>query len=112
MSVRRLEREQWEEYFNRVSRVLEGMRAEVEVEGLDLGDQVEAEWLPLYGIVYDPKDDELEVAMENIDHLIPHPEAVYVDEHGTELHSVEIVDREGHRQIVRLRAPLALPEKA
>jgi len=112
MAVRRLERERWRGYFDRVSRVLEGLRAEVEVEGLDLGDQVEAEWLPLHGIVYDPRDDRIEVAMENVDHLIPHPEAVYVDEHGTELRSLEIVDRDGHRQIVRLRAPLALPEKA
>ena len=112
MSVRQLERDRWEEYFDRVSRLLRGMRVEVEVQGLDLGDQVEAEWLPLHGLVYDPRDDRIEVAMENVDHLIPHPEAVYVDEHGAELHSLEIVDRGGHRQIVRLRAPLALPEKA
>jgi Family of unknown function (DUF5335) len=39
-------------------------RAEIEVASLALGDQVEAEWLPLLGIAYDPKDDLVQVALE------------------------------------------------
>ena len=41
-------------------------RAEIEVASLDLGDQIEAEWLPLLGITYDDKDDVLEIALEEL----------------------------------------------
>jgi hypothetical protein len=35
-----------------------------------------AEWPPLRGVAYDPKDDVLEVALEGIDHLIEHPREI------------------------------------
>jgi hypothetical protein len=38
--------------------------AEIEVASLDLGDQIQAEWLPLIGITYDPNDDVVEVALD------------------------------------------------
>jgi hypothetical protein len=36
--------------------------------GLALGDQIAANWLPLLGITYEPKDDLLEIALEGLDH--------------------------------------------
>lgn len=109
MVVRKLERESWEGYFDRASRGLGGRQAEVAVEGLDLGDQIKAEWLPLLGLTYDPKDDSFEIALEGLDHLVPHPREIHVDETPTGLASVEVRDAEGHAQIVRLRSPLVLP---
>ncbi len=38
--------------------------AEIEVASLELGNQIEAEWLPLIGLVYDHKDNSVEVALE------------------------------------------------
>jgi hypothetical protein len=92
-----------------MSKVLEGKRAEIEVASLAVGDQIEAEWLPLLGIVYDPKDDLIEVALDGLDHLIPHPREIYVENGGPMLNSLEIIDSEGTRQIVQLRDPLMLP---
>ena len=40
---------------------------EIEIASLSICDQIEAEWLPLLGIVYDPKDDIIEVALEGLD---------------------------------------------
>ncbi len=57
MTARKLDKRQWSTFLNGVTRMLEGKRAEVEVASLRLGDQVEAEWLPLLGIAYDSKDD-------------------------------------------------------
>ena len=51
--------------------------AEIEVASLSLGDQVEAEWLPLHGITYDPNDDLVEVALEGLDHMIRKPREIY-----------------------------------
>jgi Family of unknown function (DUF5335) len=43
-----------------VSRALLGKRAKIGVASLVLGDQIEAEWVPVLGITYDQKDDVLE----------------------------------------------------
>jgi hypothetical protein len=109
MQTRKLEKTEWGPYADRVSRALIGKQAQVEVVGLELGDQVEAEWLPLLGITYDHKDDVFEIALEGLDHLIHHPREVYVAEGPTGVSSLEVVDAEGTRQIVRLKDPLALP---
>ena len=37
---------------------------------LKLGDQVAAEWLPFFGITYDPKDDIFEIALDGVDRQI------------------------------------------
>ena len=73
MTTRKLDKKQWHSFFDRVSTTLEGKEAEIEIASLRLGDQVEAEWLPLLGIAYDPNDDIVEVALEGLDHLIPKP---------------------------------------
>ncbi len=109
MTIRKLEKPEWRGYFDIVSRGLEGIQAEIEVGALPLGDQVEADWLPLLGITYDPKGDLIEIALEGLDHLIHKPVEVHVDATNEQLTSVEIVDADGTRQIVRLRSPLMLP---
>jgi hypothetical protein len=112
MTVQKLEKEQWRSFFDRVSKGLKGKQAEIEIASLDLGDQVEAEWLPLFGIVYEPKSDVLEVALEGVDHMIHKPREIYIDNGAQTLTSVEIIDAEGTEQIVRLRDPLMLPPPA
>jgi hypothetical protein len=43
------------------------------VASLDLGDQTQAEWLPLLGITYDPRDDVVDIALDGLDHMIRKP---------------------------------------
>jgi hypothetical protein len=107
--AKKLEKSQWRAYFDRMSKALVGKRAEIEVASLKLGDEIEAEWLPLIGITYDPKNDLIEVALEGVDHLINKPREVWVEEQGLELSSLEVIDAEDTRQIVVLRDPLMLP---
>jgi hypothetical protein len=107
--VRKLEKSDWRTYFDFLSKGLTGMRAEIEVASLELGDQIEAEWLPLIGITYDPKDDIMEVALEGVSHLIPNPREVYVDEEGLVLSRVKVIDGTGANQIIILKNPLMLP---
>jgi hypothetical protein len=109
MATVKLEKMAWHPYFDHVSKVLDGKRVEVEVASLKLGDQIEAEWLPLIGIVYDPKDDLIEVALEGLDHMIRHPKAVFVDQEAVLLTSMEVIDADDARQIIKLRDPLMLP---
>jgi hypothetical protein len=81
----KLDKKQWRAFFDGVTSMLEGKRAEIEVASLRLGDQIEAEWLPLLGISHDPKDDVVEVALEGLDHLIPKPREIYIDDDGLRL---------------------------
>ena len=108
----KIEKSQWRGYFDRVSKALVGKRAEIEVASLKLGDRIEAEWLPLLGISYDPKNDVIDIALEGLTHLIHEPREVYVEQDGLELSALEVVDAEGSRQIVVLKDPLMLPAPA
>ena len=109
MAPKKLEKGQWQEFFDRVSKVLEGKQAEIEIASLSLGDQVQAKWLPLLGLVYGHKDDLVEVALEGLDHMIRKPRAIYVDIGEGGLATIEIEDGEGSKQLIRLRDPLMLP---
>lgn len=109
MSLRQVAKPRWQAYFDRVSAMLGAKLVEIEVAGLGLGDQVEAEWIPFVGLSYDPASDLVAVIGEGVEHLIRHPKEIHVD-HDTEwLHSVEVLDAEGVRHFVLLRDPLRLP---
>ena len=107
--AKQLEKSQWRANFDRMSKALAGKRAEIEVASLKLGDRIEAEWLPLLGISYDPKNDIIDIALEGLDHMIRKPREVWVEQQGLELSSLEVIDADGVRQIVVLRDPLMLP---
>jgi hypothetical protein len=112
MTIRKLDKKEWRPFLDGISKVLEGEQAEIEVVSLALGDQIEAKWLPFLGITYDPKDDVVEIGLEGVDHLIEHPREIYVDDNVNGIVSLEIVDAEGARQILKLKEPLALPAPA
>ena len=109
MTTRKLEKAQWHPFLDTLSKLLEAKEAEIEVASIALGDQVQAEWLPLLGITYDPKDDIVEVALDGLDHMIPKPREIYLDNGAGILTSIEIVDADGVKQIVKLKDQLLLP---
>jgi Family of unknown function (DUF5335) len=67
---RKLDKAEWQPFLDFLSKQLEGMHTEIEVASLALGDQIEAEWLPLVGIVYDPKDDTCRRTLEGAEHVV------------------------------------------
>lgn len=108
MTTRTLNKSDWQSYFDRMGSALEGKRVSVEITSPTLGAQWAAKRLPLYGIAYDPKDDLIEVAMEGVEHLVHHPQAVTVEEAAVGLASLEIVAEDGAREIVMFHDPLML----
>lgn len=109
MALTQLAKAQWQAYFDRVSKALPAKNALIEVAGLGLGQQFEAEWVPLLGVTYDPKDDVLVVAVEGLEHLIRDPRQIHVDQEADSLLSFEAVDAGGDHHIVVLKDPLRLP---
>lgn len=111
IQTRKLEPETWRAYFDWITRHLPSVRAEIEVEGVDLGDQIESDPLVIDGISYDPYNRELVVTATaaQLEHHIVEPREVYVLEELGQPSAVEIVDAEGHKQIVYITPLLELP---
>ncbi len=109
MATSKLDKTTWQAYFDQISKTIEGKLAEIEVNSLTLGSQIEAEWVPLLGITYDKKSDILEVILEGLDHMIHKPKDIYIDGNGFRLSSVEVIDTDNVRQVIKLRDPLMLP---
>lgn len=108
MATVKLEKPQWHHYFDRMSNTLVGKSAEIEVDALEIGSQIEAEWVPLLGIVYDNCNDILSVTVEGLDHMIRHPQSVYIDTNKNVLTSMEVIDADQFVHIIKLRDPLLL----
>jgi uncharacterized protein YuzE len=108
MGMRRLTRGEWQGFCDRLSRGLRDENAELEVVSLALGDHIEAEWLPLFGVVYDPRADSLEIALQNIDHTIEQPRDISIEETPRGVVAIEITTADERHEILKLRRPLTL----
>jgi Family of unknown function (DUF5335) len=108
-ALRSVPKTEWRPFFDRMSDALLGKWAEIEVAAMDLGNNIVAEWIPMLGIIYDSRNDLLDVGLDRMNHLIRHPKEVVVEEDENGLKSVAVLDGEGARQIVHLRMPLMLP---
>lgn len=114
MATQEIAKEHLKDYFDHFSMIMPTELVEIEVAGLDLGDQIEAEWAPMTGISYDPKDDIVVVELEDgkVQHTIRSPQEVVVDEGDEGIRSISIKCGEGHLHVLRLKEPRALPSKA
>jgi hypothetical protein len=108
MPMRELPRGEWRGYCDRLSKEVAGMRAELDVVSLDLGDRVEVRWVPLLGLVYDGRADTLEIALDGVDHSIREPREIHVEETERGLVGLEIVTANAAVETLRFREPLPL----
>jgi len=109
MATEKLEQAAWQTVFDQMSKtLLVGKEVKIEVTGLNIGDQIEQDWIQLLGISYDPKSDVIEILVEGLDHLVSKPREIWVDHGAAGLVSMEVVDADDVRQIIRLREPLML----
>ena len=105
----KIDKSAWRAALDTLSKSLSGKQAEIEIAALSLGDQIAAEWVPIIGIAYDPKDDIVEVALEGLDHIISRPRELHFQQQGGFVSALEIVDGDEVRNIVKFREPLMLP---
>jgi hypothetical protein len=109
MATSKIDKSDWQEYCDHLSKTLTGTNAEIEVDSLAIGQQLEAKWLPFFGIVYEPKKNTLEILLEDLDHIIHDPRELYVDHGAVGLTSLEVISDGDVRQIVKFRQPVMLP---
>ena len=107
-----LEKEKWADELAYLWKRLDGKKVEVEVEALKLGDQIEAEHVPLRGLSYDPKDDVVQVWVGDIDHLIYKPQKIMVVYDDGKLVAIDISDAEGEQHLIVPQEPVVVDEAA
>jgi hypothetical protein len=105
----KLEPDTWQAYFDHVSKQLIASRAEVSVNGLDLGAQVvETPNVTLSGFSYDPYDKEFVITADPYEQHIS-PREIYVEEELGVLRAIEVIDDEGRARLIQLTPALELP---
>ncbi len=108
MAVLKLDKKRWALYFDSFSKKFlkddQPEYAEIRVLSKDIGVQPETQWTLLKGISYDPKGDVLDVSVDKLNRIILHPTEIYVDEEEDGwLTSIEVVERDGTKDIIEIR---------
>jgi hypothetical protein len=109
MGLQKFDRSKWIDVCAAVSITLLGKRAEIELVSPADGLQIQARWLPVIGIAYDPANDAVKIMLDGIDHFVFQPREMYFDFGLGGVQSLGILDKENAWQIVLLRDPLMLP---
>jgi hypothetical protein len=112
MGIQKLDKSKWIDVCAALSIRLLGKRAEIEVVSPIDGILIEAHWLPVFGIAYDPAKDELKIRLDGVDHSVLQPLEMYLDLGFGGVQSLGILDKAKAWQIVLLRDPLMLPRPA
>jgi len=105
----KLDKVELRDLFDRVTKQLKAQMVEVDVASLQLGDQIEADWVRLLGLSYDPHDDAIEIMLDGIDITVPKPREIHFDGTGSHWTALDIRDAEGVQHILELKEPLLLP---
>ena len=110
MPIRKLRKPEWRPYFDRIGRALLEKRATIEILSSRSSNVIQAEWVPLLGISYNPRNDAVVVAVAGLRHMIRKPQHLVAEEDGGRLATLEIIDEDGFSHIVRLREAAAYHE--
>jgi hypothetical protein len=110
--------ERWTEYFDSIADSIEGSTVTIEVISAELGDQVDAERLPLAAIGYDPKDDAVEISLGGRDrrypvvlwHFIFNPQTISIEESSPLTpEAILVTDASDTKTLIRLYEPAPPP---
>ena len=112
MTIEKLEKARWGTYLDQFSKHLPLQLAEVCVESLKSGGQIEAEWVQIYSINYDHKDDIIVISLDGLEHIIHRPKVISCDESDGLVTSLEVIDMEDTHHLVQLRRSLDQPATA
>lgn len=108
MGIRKLPKKDWSVFFDQYSkRVLmqkNGHYVDLQLLSGLSGSVKETGSLPLLGLTYDGKNDLLEILLEDLDHMITHPDQIFVDENSQgDIVSMEIIEKDGTKHILEAK---------
>ena len=109
MGTREIKKNDWQSFFDQVSKALQGKLIKIEVDSLELGAQIEGDKLSLNGLTYDRKDDAFVISTDEIEHVIRSPKQIFATDEANGMDSLMISSADGTEQIINFSEPLALP---
>ena len=106
--AKKIHKKDWQKYFDTFShKFLKDKQPEyieIQVMSEQIGVQPGTSWTILKGITYDPKSDILEIQVDKMDHMISHPEEIYVEEvEDGWVTGMQVTQRGGERNIIDIR---------
>ena len=110
MQNQSLEKANYKNYFDHVSKSLEFNvnKIELEIMGLDIGDQIEVDAIQLDGINYDQIADTLHISTKPLAHAIQSPSEIIIASEGNNISAICVKDGENHTHILKFNSPLVL----
>ena len=109
MTTRKLERSEWQRYFDEAAKRIPSMRVAVSILGESIGVQPEADDSALIGVSYDHNDDVLTIDTSNVSHRVQSPSEIYIREQNGALTCIEAISPDGTKQIIELTPLPSLP---
>ncbi len=108
-TTREIPKNEWRSYFDDLSRLPSPPPVvSVEVDGAEIGAQIEAEHRTLTGISYDNRDDVLVIGLgdnngrEQAEHLVSQPQQIYVAE--GDQRTIDVKDSDGVQTLIRIES--------
>ena len=108
MAFRQLDKPEWQSFCDRFSKASLANPSAKAIAWLAVNKEVVAAWMPLLGISYDPKKDDLEINLRDLDHWVRQPLTICVDFGTGAAADLEIIDAAGLRQSLALSQPLSV----
>jgi hypothetical protein len=108
MSSRKLQESEYESFFNSLSKAMQGEPSEIEVMAVSIMAREMTEWIPFYGISYDPAEKTVSIIYEYIDHRIMKPAEIYVDETDQGVQSIVINGGDGYTHRITFKHPVTV----
>jgi hypothetical protein len=105
-----LERRNWQNILDHISRLQSICKVTIEVDGEDLGAQKEVENAEFHGLSYDHRGGTIAIRAGAVEHMIVQPERIDIAHAGMELICMEITARDKIRHLITFVPPLPLPE--
>jgi hypothetical protein len=111
-------RDEWRDLLETITSDFQGYDVTIEILSPELGDQPEAEKLPLAYVEYDPKDDVFIVGVGGLGprfpvvlrHMVKHPQRIFADTISPRVPwAIDVVDPDGTQTLVTLHLRPQLP---
>ena len=105
-----LERRDWENILDHVSRAANTLKVTIEIDREDMGSQKQVENATLHGLSYDRKGNTIAIRAGAVEHMIAQPERIEIAHAGTDLICMEVAGGDKTRHLITFVPPLHLPD--
>jgi len=104
-TTREIPQADWAPYFDALGKIEPAPTVSVEVDGAEIGAQVETGEVALVAISYDHRDDVLVIGLsqsghEQLEHLVYNPRQIYVLEDEDSVSTIDVQDADGSKTLI------------